>query len=45
MNIRLSIRRLKTKFALTPLARAARATDAPSANASWTIRSFSSRDR
>src|ERR1700746_2797258 len=42
---RYSRHQLKTRLALTPCARATRATDAPSANASPTIRCFSSSDR
>src|ERR1700747_1189941 len=42
---RYSLHQLKTRLALTPCARATRATDAPSANASPTIRCFSSSDR
>src|SRR4029077_12230849 len=39
---RYSLHQLKNRLALTPCARATRATDAPSANASPTIRCFSS---
>ncbi len=39
---RYSLHQLKTRLALTPCGRATRATDAPSANASPTIRCFSS---
>src|SRR6202023_3151208 len=42
---RYSLHQLKTRLALTPCARATPATDAPSANASPTIRCFSSSDR
>ena len=42
---RYSRHQLKTKLALTPCARATRATDAPSAKASWTICSFVSNGR
>src|SRR5262250_2988504 len=42
---RYNLHQLKTRLALTPCARATRATDAPSAKASPTIRCFSSNDR
>src|SRR5215469_5448434 len=42
---RYNLHQLNTRLALTPCARATRATDAPSANASPTIRCFSSSDR
>src|SRR5262249_54287103 len=42
---RYNLHQLNTRLALTPCARATPATDAPSANASPTIRCFSSSDR